>query len=336
MVQLGRLHVVTDRFEVASAAIRAGAPVVQVRVKGVADRTVYDLVSRVRDVAASTGAMVLVNDRVGVAVATGVDGAHVGADDLPVAEARRVLGPGGVLGATARDPETARQHEAAGATYLGVGPAYLTTTKDGLPEPLGPVRVGCGGPCGQHSGDRDRRGWRQTAWPSSSRWGSMGWPSWRASAPRLIPPRRRRRTCGPWIGRGRCERRGRRGRDRRVGGCLAGRPGRPRGDGHRPGSGWWRISRRGRDVGSGQRGALRRGGAAVVEPRVAGALAGVRRRSSRLPVASRCRCAGREVCWWRSTRTTCGLSTSCTPSRPAWASMPPGWDGATAAGWSRC
>jgi thiamine-phosphate pyrophosphorylase len=142
MVQLGRLHVVTDRFEVASAAIRAGAPVVQVRVKGVADRTVYDLVRRVRAVAATTGATVLVNDRVGVAVATGVDGAHVGADDLPVAGARRVLGPGGVLGATARDPETAREHEAAGATYLGVGPSYLTTTKHGLPEPLGPVRVG--------------------------------------------------------------------------------------------------------------------------------------------------------------------------------------------------
>ena len=142
MVQLGRLHVVTDRFEVASAAIRAGAQVVQVRVKGMADRVVFELVCRVRDVAATTGATVLVNDRVGVAVATGVDGAHVGADDLPVVEARRVLGPGGVLGATARDPETAREHEAAGATYLGVGPAYLTMTKDGLPEPLGPVRVG--------------------------------------------------------------------------------------------------------------------------------------------------------------------------------------------------
>jgi thiamine-phosphate pyrophosphorylase len=142
MEQLGRLHVVTDRFEVASAAIRAGAPVVQVRVKGVADRTVYDLACRVRDMAAATGAKVLVNDRVGVAVATGADGAHVGADDLPVAAARRVLGPGGVLGATARDPETAERHEAAGATYVGVGPAYLTMTKDGLPEPLGPVRVG--------------------------------------------------------------------------------------------------------------------------------------------------------------------------------------------------
>jgi thiamine-phosphate pyrophosphorylase len=142
MEQLGRLHVVTDRFEVASAAIRAGAPVVQVRVKGVADRTVYDLACRVRDMAAATGAKVLVNDRVGVAVATGADGAHVGADDLPVAAARRVLGPGGVLGATARDPETAQRHEAAGATYVGVGPAYLTMTKDGLPEPLGPVRVG--------------------------------------------------------------------------------------------------------------------------------------------------------------------------------------------------
>jgi len=142
MVQLGRLHVVTDRFEVASAAICAGAPVVQVRVKGVADRGVYDLVCRVQDVAVTTGATVLVNDRVGVAVAAGARGAHVGAEDLPVAAARRVLGVGGVLGATARDPETAQRHEAAGATYLGVGPAYLTSTKEGLPAPLGPVWIG--------------------------------------------------------------------------------------------------------------------------------------------------------------------------------------------------
>lgn len=141
MSPLGRLHVVTDRLDIASAGVRAGAPVVQVRVKDRSDRFTYDLVCRVRDVAATTGATVLVNDRVHVAVAAGADGAHVGAEDLPVTGARRALGPGGVLGATARDPETGRAHEAAGATYLGVGPCFHTTTKGGLPDPLGPAGV---------------------------------------------------------------------------------------------------------------------------------------------------------------------------------------------------
>jgi thiamine-phosphate pyrophosphorylase len=56
--------------------------------------------------------------------------------------ARRVLGVGAVLGATARTPAQAREAVAAGATYLGVGPAYSTSTKDGLPPPIGPDGVG--------------------------------------------------------------------------------------------------------------------------------------------------------------------------------------------------
>ena len=56
--------------------------------------------------------------------------------------ARRVLGPGRLLGGTARDPVTARAHEAAGADYLGVGPTFRTRSKRGLPDPLGPARVG--------------------------------------------------------------------------------------------------------------------------------------------------------------------------------------------------
>jgi thiamine-phosphate pyrophosphorylase len=141
-VRVGRLHVITERLDVARAALQAGAPVVQVRVKDRADREVYELVCRVREVAAGTGATVLVNDRVHVAVAAGADGAHVGAEDLPVEAARRVLGPGRLLGGTARDPVTARAHEAAGADYLGVGPTFRTRSKRGLPDPLGPARVG--------------------------------------------------------------------------------------------------------------------------------------------------------------------------------------------------
>jgi len=147
-VPIGRLHVVTDTrpgrdpIRTVSAALDAGAPVVQVRAKHLTDRDLYDLAGRVAELCAEHGALCVVNDRPDVALAVDAGGAHVGADDLPVPAARRVLGQRRVLGATARDAATARSHEAAGASYLGVGPAYATTTKAGLPDPLGPAGVG--------------------------------------------------------------------------------------------------------------------------------------------------------------------------------------------------
>ena len=145
---IGRLHVITDTrpgcdaLAVVTAAVEAGAPVVQVRGKELTDRELYELTCRVLDVCTVHGATCLVDDRLHVAIGAGAQGAHIGADDLPVDVARRVLGPDRILGATARDPETGLAHQAAGASYLGVGPAYSTTTKTGLPDALGPAGVG--------------------------------------------------------------------------------------------------------------------------------------------------------------------------------------------------
>jgi thiamine-phosphate pyrophosphorylase len=147
-VTLGRLHVVTDTrpgrepLRIVTAALDAGAPVIQVRAKDHTDAELYELACRVAELCAAHDACCIVNDRPDVAVAVGAGGAHVGQGDLPVGAARRVLGPARVLGATARDVDTAGAHEAAGASYLGVGPAYATTTKTGLPAPLGPGGVG--------------------------------------------------------------------------------------------------------------------------------------------------------------------------------------------------
>ena len=148
MVTLGRLHVVTDTrpgrdpLSTVRAALDAGAPVVQVRAKDRTDAELYDLACRVAELCAAHDALCVVNDRPDVALAVDAGGVHVGDRDLPVAAARRVLGPDRVLGATARAVDTAVSHEAAGASYLGVGPAYATTTKVGLPAPLGPNGVG--------------------------------------------------------------------------------------------------------------------------------------------------------------------------------------------------
>ena len=171
--ELPRLHVVTDTRggrdplpDVAAAlaaALSAAAPlVVQVRAKEACDRELFDLTRRVltlrddhargghADGAPADGApagggdfgvLVLVDDRVDVAVVAGADGAHLGAQDLPLQEVRRWAGADAVLGGTARERGTARRLAAAGASYLGVGPVFETTTKTGLPEPLGPPGI---------------------------------------------------------------------------------------------------------------------------------------------------------------------------------------------------
>ncbi|MEU0079645.1 thiamine phosphate synthase [Micromonospora tulbaghiae] len=147
MPSLGRLHLITDTRPGRDplAVLRAALPVagaelvVQVRVEDDAtDREAYELACRVTEACRPYGARCLVNDRLHVALAVDAAGGHVGADDLPVAAARRVLGPDAVLGATAREPVGARAAVDAGASYLGVGPCHATTTKSGLPDPIGP------------------------------------------------------------------------------------------------------------------------------------------------------------------------------------------------------
>jgi thiamine-phosphate pyrophosphorylase len=148
MAALGRLHVVTDARDgrdaltVVEAALSAGAPVIQVRAKGRTDRELYDFAVRVVSACRAAGATCLVNDRADVAVAVGAAGVHVGADDLPVTAVRTVVGPDRIVGGTAREPAYAADLVGAGADYLGVGPAHGTSTKDGLPKPLGPAGVG--------------------------------------------------------------------------------------------------------------------------------------------------------------------------------------------------
>jgi thiamine-phosphate pyrophosphorylase len=150
------LHVITDArlgrapLAVVAAVIAAarrrdasGRLAIQVRVEDdVSDRDAYELADAVLEICRPQGVLCLVNDRLHVALAVGADGGHVGAADLPVAAARRILGPAGVLGATCRDTAAARAARRAGASYLGVGPAFETTTKTGLPDPLGTAAVG--------------------------------------------------------------------------------------------------------------------------------------------------------------------------------------------------
>ncbi|MST34621.1 thiamine phosphate synthase, partial [Acidimicrobiaceae bacterium USS-CC1] len=144
---LSRVHLITDtRFgrdplSLVPAALEAGVDAVQVRVKELGDRAALAVVGKAVALCARYGATCIVDDRLDVALAAGAHGVHLGADDLPVARARAVAGPGLLIGATVRDPASARAAVVDGASYLGTGPAYVTGTKGGLPAPIGVAGV---------------------------------------------------------------------------------------------------------------------------------------------------------------------------------------------------
>jgi thiamine-phosphate pyrophosphorylase len=82
-----------------------------------------------------------VNDRLDVALAIEADGVHLGQDDLPVSLARRIAGERLLIGVSVETVEEARQAEADGADYLGVGPMFATHTKPDAGAPVGPERL---------------------------------------------------------------------------------------------------------------------------------------------------------------------------------------------------
>ncbi len=148
-LRVPRLHVVTDTragrnpLPEVEAALSVSAShgtriTVQVRAKDCSDRELLDLARRVVALARPVGAMVVVDDRLDVALAAEADGVHLGAHDLPVRDAVRCAGDHLAVGGTCRNAVDALAAEHAGAAYVGVGPVFATTTKSGLPDPLGP------------------------------------------------------------------------------------------------------------------------------------------------------------------------------------------------------
>lgn len=79
------------------------------------------------------GALLIINDHADIAVAVGADGVHLGQDDLPLADARKVVGERLLIGISTHTREQALAAEAGGAGYIGFGPVFPTATKDAGP-----------------------------------------------------------------------------------------------------------------------------------------------------------------------------------------------------------
>jgi thiamine-phosphate diphosphorylase len=124
--------------DLVSAVLRGGATAIQLRGKEVSPRDLVTHGKRIRALTEDAGVLLIINDRVDIALAVGADGVHLGPDDLPVRSARKICRKRFIIGASVDTPDEARQAKAAGADYLGAGPVFPTETKKTTNLPIGP------------------------------------------------------------------------------------------------------------------------------------------------------------------------------------------------------
>jgi thiamine-phosphate pyrophosphorylase len=112
------------------ACLRGGATLFQLRDKSPSSAARLGLAESLVRAAHTGGAQFIVNDRADIARLAGADGVHVGQDDLPVADARLVVGPHAIVGVSTHDDAQIAAAAETSATYIAVGPLYGTATKD--------------------------------------------------------------------------------------------------------------------------------------------------------------------------------------------------------------
>lgn len=126
--------------EVLKGVIAGGVKIVQFREKDFPEREIFRRAERYRKITADAGILLIINDRVDIALAVDADGVHLGQDDLPV-EAARKIAPDLLLGISTHSLEEALAAREGGADYVNVGPIFSTKTKQGLQKFLGPEAV---------------------------------------------------------------------------------------------------------------------------------------------------------------------------------------------------
>jgi len=137
------LYVVTADYRerthigMAKAAVAGGARIIQYREKKASSRVMLEAATRLRAVTAASGALLIINDRVDIALAVNADGVHLGQDDMPCRAARKLMGDGYIIGVSATNFSEAVEAAHDGADYIGLGPIYPTMSKDDAAPAMG-------------------------------------------------------------------------------------------------------------------------------------------------------------------------------------------------------
>ena len=127
-------------LDVLDAVLDAGVRLIQMREKERTSRELYDLALEYRRRTRAHGAVLIVNDRVDLALATEADGVHLGQNDMPLAAARAIA-PNLILGASTHSLGQALGAQAEGADYVNIGPIFATQTKTTHVDALGPEAI---------------------------------------------------------------------------------------------------------------------------------------------------------------------------------------------------
>ncbi|KQR30619.1 thiamine-phosphate pyrophosphorylase [Rhizobium sp. Leaf155] len=123
--------------ELAALAAHNGATIIQYRDKTASTRQMIDQARAIVEALKGTGVPLVINDRVDVAMATGADGVHLGADDMDADTARRLLGPDAIIGLTVKSMADARHVAQAPTDYACIGGVFETTSKVNPDTPVG-------------------------------------------------------------------------------------------------------------------------------------------------------------------------------------------------------
>lgn len=143
--KIGKLCVITDtavqkkfpHVEIARMAIRGGAKMIQFRDKKMSTAELIETARMLKKICSKAGVLFIVNDRVDVALISGADGVHLGIEDIPISDARKLLGDDKIIGGTAHSLKEAREAEKRGADYIGFGHIFSTGSKIKSTAPVG-------------------------------------------------------------------------------------------------------------------------------------------------------------------------------------------------------
>ena len=144
--ELSPLYLITDRKrlprgsrlpEYLEPLLQAGLTLLQLREKDLDAARLYSLAKEVRTLTQDYGCRLLINDRIDIALAVNADGVHLGHHSLPIAQARKVLGPAPLIGASTHSLSEALSAQQQGADFLTCGPVFPTASKTLYGAPLG-------------------------------------------------------------------------------------------------------------------------------------------------------------------------------------------------------
>src|SRR3989304_7829961 len=143
-----RIYLVTDRkiakqpfLKVIKEALKGGVKAIQLREKDLSSKEMYGLAKEIRNITEKKNALLIINDRIDIALAAGADGVHLGWQSMPVKEARRILGKKKLIGVSTHSLKDAVLAQKNGADFITFGTIYPTVSKEGLTDFKGPEAI---------------------------------------------------------------------------------------------------------------------------------------------------------------------------------------------------